>query len=89
MSKFIPPPLPNPQDDQELFDAEEMTTEQFKLMSAKLAARWKASKAESYVPTTPEEKEEAFRLGAELFREVKKDLEQYPPAGQGDEHSNL
>jgi hypothetical protein len=32
-----------------------------------------------YVPVTAEEKEEAFRLAAELFREVKKDLEQDPP----------
>ncbi len=30
-------------------------------------------------PTTSEGKEEAFRLAAELFREVKADLEQDPP----------
>lgn len=32
-----------------------------------------------YVPVTAEEKAEAFRLAAELFREVQKELEQDPP----------
>ena len=37
---------------------------------------------ETYVPSTAKEKEEAFRLGAELFREVQKDLKEDPPPGQ-------
>lgn len=74
---FTPPPLPNPQDDQELFDAEEMTTEQWLAGVDKLKAIMDQRK--SYIPITSEEKEEAFRLAAELFREVQKDLERDPP----------
>jgi len=32
-----------------------------------------------YIPSTLEEKEEAFRLAAQLMREFKKDLKRNPP----------
>jgi hypothetical protein len=78
MSKFIPPPIPNQDMEQLLFEEEnQMTPEEFRAAIAGLKKTMDQRKA--YVPTTSEGKEEAFRLAAELFREVQIDLEQDPP----------
>ncbi len=72
------PPIPNQDMEQLLFDEEnQMTPEQF---SAAIAGLKKImDQRKCYIPVTSEEKEEAFRLGAELFRAVQKDLDQDPP----------